>query len=352
MSRYLRSAILASMAAICFALPMSASALQFNAISQVYFFGDSLTDSGFNNFANAIVNPSKAPTFTTYGGYTWAQYVARDVKGFTLPTLFPAPIAGPDTITNNTTPTNGSSGGAVDPVLTGVDFACGGSTTNSTGFGVPWAPSLVQQVTQFLSTQPSTLDPNAVYFIWSGANDVFTTLAQVPAPTELQLLTTVNTAAINIASQVSRLAARGAKRFVVISLPSLGSTPFALQLAQADPTIPGVLKNLSFTFDSMLNTQLGRIIQTQHVKVLYIDVYTLLQSVIATTQAGKPYVINGNSFTFVNYDTPACGSAPGAALSCPSSAPTNYIFADNVHPSGMAHRIISLYVENKILSWA
>lgn len=352
MSRHLRSAVLASMAAVCFSLPMAASALQFSAISQVYFFGDSLTDSGFNNFANAIANPSKAPTFTTYGGYIWSQYVARDIKGFALPTLYPAPLAGPDTITNNTTPTNGPTGGAVVPVLTGVDYACGGSTTNSTGFGVTWAPSLVQQVTHFLSTQPSNLDPNAVYFIWSGANDIFTVLAQPTPPTQLQLLTTVNTAAINIASQVSRLAARGAKRFVVISLPSLGSTPFALQLAQLDPTLPGVLKNLSFTFDSMLNTQLGRIIQTQHVKVLYIDVYTLLQTVISTTQAGRPYVINGNSFQFVNYDSPACGSAPGSSLSCPSSAPTNYIFADDVHPSDMAHRIISLYVENKILSWA
>ncbi len=333
-------------------LPMSASALKFNAISQVYFFGDSLSDSGFNNFINALSIPSKAPTFTTYGGYTWAQYVARDVKGFTLPTLYPAPLAGPDTITNNTTPTNGPSGGAVVPVLTGVDYACGGSTTNSTGFGVPWAPSLVQQVTKFLSDQPSSLDPNAVYFIWSGANDIFTALASIPTPTQLQLLQTVNTAAINIANQVSRLAARGAKRFVVISLPSLGSTPFALELAQADPAIPGTLKNLSFTYDSMINAQLGRIIKTQHVKVLYIDVYTLLDSVIATTKAGKPYVINGMSFKFVNYNTPACGSAPGAALTCPSSAPTDYVFADNVHPSDMAHRIISLYVENQILSWS
>src|SRR5579885_1701411 len=334
-------AVFAGAAALCCGLSGPAQALGFDQISQVYFFGDSLSDSGFNDLIFGASSP-KAPTFVNSGGYTWAQYIARDVKGFTLPVYPSASAPNPqDLITNNTI-----FFGAGDPVvsgtLNGIDYAAAGSTTNSTGNGIA-APSLVQQIAFFLGTHSTPVDPNAVYFIWSGAND-FLVLLSGPTPTQLQLLQTANTAATNIANQVALLSANGAKRIVVITLPNLGLTP--LIVGMNNPTLSANLKTVTFTFNSMLNQKLGKVISQYGTKVLYIDSYDLLNNVISLTESGKPFVVSGQSFQFTNATNALCASA----LTC-FSATNGHIFADPVHPTDMAHRALSLYVEEQILGW-
>lgn len=331
-------------------LPNVGQALPFSEISQVYFFGDSLTDSGFNNNITALNGiPNKAPTFTTFGGYTWAQYVANDIKGFPLP-VGPFPTIH-DLITNNTTPTNPTPVPYVTPDLTGVDYACGGSKTNSIpGFDILWAPSLQQQISHFLATSPQQLDPKALYFIWSGANDILAALTQVPFPTPTQLYQTADTATTNIANVVAQLSARGARRIVVLSLPNVSSTPFVAALTQAsnDSSIVPLTKNLSFIFNSMLNQKLGDVIKRYGVRVLYFDTYSALDIMIANTKAGIPTVVSGVFFYFVNYNIPVCGTV--SALFCPNTS-EGHIFADSVHPTDMAHRALSLEVERQIRLW-
>ncbi len=327
-------------------LAANANALPLSNISQVYFFGDSLTDSGFNNLMTEN-NPGKAPTFTTFGGYTWAQYVARDIKGYTLPTTFPV-TPETDRITNNTTPVNGPTYDTVDPILTGINYACGGSKTNSVPGILPWAPSLHQQVTHFLNTSPARLDPNAVYFIWSGANDILGVLSEPVPPTEAQLLRTVHTASVNIANEVAALSERGAKRFVIFSLPNLGSSPYIATLP--DKSLPAKMKTLSFSFNSMLNMQLGKVIKTHAIKVLYVDAYTLLDNIIASVKSGQPYVVAGQSFRFTNYTDEAC--EPAISMFCDNNGKNTYMFADSVHPTDLSHRLISVYVEDLIRKWA
>lgn len=360
-------ATLAGLAVLCSAMMGSAQAIPLSSISQVYFFGDSLSDSGFNDyFAITPGLPAgKAPTFTTYSGYTWSQYVTRDIKNVVLPEYplgsypFPNP---PDLITNNTTPLSVPGTWPVSGTLTGIDYAAGGSTTDSIGYSLPWAPSLHAQVQNFINTHPAPLDPNAVYFIWSGANDFLYALTQGSLPpqcsnlpadaaVQCQLLTTADNAAKNIASEVALLGQRGAKRVVVLSLPNLGLTPFINSIAQAtsNPALPGSMKTLTFSFNSMLNQRLGAVISTVPVKVLYVDVYRLLDNLVATTKAGKPYVVDGQAFTFTNYTTPACGTV--SAIECPSGTPTGYVFADGLHPTDETHRVLSLEVESLLQRW-
>lgn len=342
-------AVCASALLIGGGISTTANALSYGAISQVYFFGDSLTDSGFNNLWSFPfpLPPGKAPTFTTFGGHTWSQYVARDVKGFVLP-VYPGPNPA-DKITNNSIyPVAGFASGT----LKGVDYAAGGSTTNSTGFVETWAPSLDHQISQYLVTSGNKADPNAVYFIWSGANDLLKLLNATPPANEGQLLAAAQQAAINVALEAGRLSAAGAKRIVVLSLPNIGLTPLisGAAIATHNPTLPASVKTLSFTFNSMLNSQLGLIIKQYKIKVLYIDVYTLLDNVILATQQGRPYVVAGQSFQFVNYTNPACSTVP-TSIYCPSNAPNGYVFADTLHPTDMAHRVLSLWVETKLQAW-
>lgn len=327
----------------------TAQALPFNKISQLYFFGDSLTDSGFNDLYpfSPELPVGKAPTFTTYGGYIWSQYVARDIMGFVLPEGYPSPSS-PDTITNNTTPLIPGTW-PVSGTLDGINYACGGSTTNSVGNNLVWAPSLHNQVSHFLSTAATPLDPEAVFFVWSGANDLLVLLEGATLPTQLQLLQVASTATKNIANEVEELSAHGAKRVVVLSLPNIGFTPLVGKAAAADPTLPASMKTLTFTFNSMLNQELGKVVAKYNTKILYIDVYDILDDVILATKAGKPYVVAGQSFQFVNYTDTACGDVP--SLMCPKDTPEGYIFADDVHPTDMANRLLSLVVETEIKNW-
>jgi outer membrane lipase/esterase len=229
----------------------------------------------------------------------------------------------------------------------------------------------VQQVQQFVQTHP-TLDPNAVYFIWSGANDLLTVLANT-SPTspvlQLLLLQAANTAANNVAQQVALLSAHGAKRVVVLSLPNIGYTPLINDMVTSQlvpASTPGLVKTITFTFNSMLNQQLGSVIANYHTQILYIDVFDILDNVILATKAGQSYLVGGQSFTFVNYNSPVCNyiipPSPGVAAvyvpaidcnmsSSSSDSANGYIFADDVHPTGEAHRLLSLVVEQKLMNW-
>jgi outer membrane lipase/esterase len=345
--------ILVGIFCLGFSLISSVQALPFSRINQIYFFGDSLTDCGFYNALpfEAGFPVGKAPTFTTYGGFTWSQLLAMEIKGFQLPQGYPVPNP-PDMITNNTTPLSPVPGPApVIPDLTGICYAAGGSTTDSIGFGFPWAPSLIAQVNNFLS-QIGTIDPADVIFVWSGANDLLTLLSASPLPSQLQLLMAANNATTNIANEVAILSNRGAKRVVVMALPNIGYTPLILDVASSNPSLPASVKNLTFTFNSMLNQKLGSVILSHpQTKILLIDVYDLLDNVILATQAGQPYVVAGEPFFFVNYTTPACGAVP-SAIFCPPGTPSGYIFADTLHPTGEAHSLLARYVATKILAWA
>lgn len=346
-------------------------ALPFSQISQIYFFGDSLTDSGFNNLITIEAGiPNKAPTFTTYGGYTWAQYLARDIKGYPLP-IAPSPTYDP--LTNNTTPLSLSSNGAVNPVLTGIDYACGGSLTASNQAApITWAPSLVQQINHFLVNSPAQLDPHAIYFIWSGANDLLRLLDQSPSPNQSELRQTAERATINIANQIAMLTNRGAKRIVVMAIPDLGAAPFAKEIATQtnNPSLPASLKNLTLLFNNLLSRRIEEIISQrnkgievlsldQHsqvikewgedIGVLYFNTYSYVNEIFAFARAGLPYTINGQPFYFANISDPVCDRNL-TSLFC-TAVSNNYFFADGVHPTDLAHRALSLAVENSISAW-
>jgi outer membrane lipase/esterase len=345
-------------------------------IKGVYFFGDSLTDGGFNNnlaafpFVFPVPYPAgKAPTFTTYGGYTWAQLIAHDLIGYPLP---PLPYSGSDDITNNMTPTNPPNFVTVIPTLTGVNYASGGSTTDSTGFSLIWAPSLVAQIQQFLSDQGNVLSADDVYFIWAGSNDLLAA-AQVNAPIPAgcppqpldkalacKLKTKAGQVAKTIATQVHILKQHGAKRVVVLKLPNLSSTPYmGLEIVPLYPTLdPAALKagvkNLVFFFNAELNKQLGLVDQSFGTNTMYLDTYTFLDEVIQKANAKQGFIIDGQAFYFDNPTDEACNSTPEtltqSALFCPPSSQTKqgFVFADGLHPSYEAHTALAAYVKKAL----
>ena len=278
--------------ALAFALSAGTASAQF---TNAYIFGDSLSDAG-----------QFGARFTTNPGLTAAMYVGQTYGFLTTP----------------------SSQG-------GTDFAYGGArVTNLPGFppSPPTATAvpIATQVSQLLAKGP--LDPNALYQIQGGANDVFT-LTSNPTLTPAQIQAGVAQAALDLAAQVGRLRAAGAQYIVLQNLPDIGKTPAAAQQGQQ-----AALSAISGLFNSTLNSAVA----AASLQVIQFNTSLLLSEIIA----------NPSLYGFVNATTPVC--ATPSSIQCtpstliPGGNPLTYVFADGVHPTTGADLLLAQAVVSMI----
>lgn len=275
------------------ALAHGSASAQFN---QFFFFGDSLTDAGVYG-ARFTVNP----------GLVWAQDLGSRY-GITV-----------------TPSTQG-----------GVDYAQGGARVTQPSPLIPTgAPqrSMSVQIDELLHATPA-LNPNAVYSVWIGANDILVNVGAAGAGqiTAAQVQANVTAAATDTLAQIARLRDAGAKRVMVFNLPDIGKTPLGL----SSPTAP--FSALSGLFNSTLEAGLTAL----NVDIIPINVFGLFNEIIA----------NPASFGLTNVTTQAC-TVP-SALNCTTAtlvapnAGQTFAFADPVHPTPAGHQIISDYAASII----
>ncbi len=271
--------------------------------SQTIFFGDSLTDSG--HFRPALVQvggPSAAilGRFTTNPGLVWSEYLAEYYGT-----------------------------GAASANQGGTNYAVGGARvgTNSSGALGP-IPAMTAQVTGYLSANGGRADPNALYTVWGGANDLFAITSGGADPT-----TTIGGAVTAQVGIIGALQNAGARYILVPTIPDLGGTPgFRAQGAAA----MAAGTQLSTTY----NTALFGAINSAGLRVIPLDTFTLLREIIASPA----------EYGFANVTGTACNPQITAqSLTCSPlnyatpNAPDTYAFADGVHPSSKAHAILSQY---------
>lgn len=264
-----------------------------------YFFGDSLTDSGYY----APLLPPGTGRFTTNPGPVWAENVAAAFGKTAAP--------------NNAGGTNYAQGGARVTGTPGVGAAPASG-----------AQPIATQITTYLAASGGAVDSRAIHAVWAGANDIFVaaTPGAVADPSAY-----IQTTAGELVAQIGRLSAAGAKYIVVPTVPDIGATPFG---ASTGPTGAAGLTALSSGFNLALQAGLNG----AGLKVIQADVFTLLREVIA----------NPAPYGFTNVTGVACLTTSSlictsAALVAPDAAQT-YLFADGVHPTTGAHRILSDYV--------
>ena len=350
--RFLAAAIAATLLA-----STAASAAQF---SQVIVFGDSLSDAGNISLAS---DPSIQPPleFTTNPGSVIVQNIANHY-GYSLT----ASLAG------------------------GTDYAWGGAGVLTNSPGTPsGVPTITDQVNAYLAA--GSVNSNALYSMWGGANDIFYAATSAGAASTAQALIAQNVAAQiaqlegagytaaqiqaltpSITTQVTalvtqqvlaaagvstlesaaqaqasiiaaaqqevkligQLQAAGVKNMLVFNLPNIGLTPDA---TEEGASAAAALTGLSGLYNGELNAgiqQLGR-------GVIPVNTYALLNELIA----------NPSAYGFTNVTTPACGvgsssvqcGPQGSGLPYTYAPGTNetYLFADGVHPTLAADRLLS-----------
>ena len=273
--------------------------------SNVFFVGDSLSDAG----TYRPLLPPGTGLFTTNPGPIWTQVLATRY-GFV----------------------------AIPATQGGTDFAQGGARVAGLP-GVPDAPPtatalpIASQVAQLVAGGP--LDPNALYFVWGGANDVFFQLGLLEngAITPLQLQANVGTAALAVVQQVGVLQAAGAKNIVVINLPDIGRSPFGAGSGQS-----AQITGLSSLFNATLMSGLDAL----GAPTVRVNIFALFNE----------FLNNPAAFGIANTTTPACGTT--VSLLCTSAnfvapdAAATFTFADAVHPTTAVHAIIAQAVESML----
>ena len=270
-------------------------------------FGDSLSDNGnaFIGTAGAIPAP---PLYTagrfTDGADTSPAGTPGGIWHEVLSGLLGEPVATPF-------------------LAGGSNFAVGGAKILP---GDPVIPSLSQQVALALSASGGHADPNALYVLWGGANDLYGAV-ETPGETAAGVAATETAMNASLVNDVGILAAFGAKKFLLLNLPQLGTTP----RGAADP-LNAAISAASTQFRADLALDAAVLTQTLGVRIAEVDVYGLYQSILA----------NPAAFGYTNVTTPAQGLAVN---------PDQYLFWDlPSHPTTTGHRLIGLAAEAAIES--
>ena len=308
--------------AALFCLSCPALAFPFTALN---VFGDSLADSGnaFFGLQGTITVPPfplipdapyprgpLVPAFTN--GPNWAEVLGAH---FGLP--------------------------VVPSILGGTSFAIGGADTGPLPLVPPnGSPTLLTQFNGPASPPslpffggPAAVDPNALYAIWAGNNDIrraldvyFAVLSSTggDSAAALAAASAVVTAGVgNVASVLAGIAAGGGRHILSLNISDVGLAP---AIDFLPPGTGAVATGLAAGFNAGLAAAINAIETQFLIDIAQVDTFTLLQNIVSAPA----------SFGLSNATDP-CLQIGGAGV---CADPDAFMFWDGIHPTAAGHRII------------
>jgi len=295
------------------ALPAAASA----GYSQLYVLGDSLSDVG-------NVGATHAALVAANGGQP------LPILGLDDPNT-PSPYA-PDRASNGPLWVDVLAGAfgftSTASLYGGTNYAFGGARTDNQLYNplYPEFKGLLQQRDALLAARPA-LDPNALYVVWGGANNLQDILTGRPRAdgTEQSIGKTL----ADLGLIVDSLAAAGARHFLMPNAPDIGLVP---RLIERGPGAAAFGSQLTGLF----NAGLAELIDTRRTAgfdILDFDTAGFLAEVVA----------NPASFGLSNV-TERCYTGDditfnGSGDVCPT--PSSYLFWDGIHPTATGHALLA-----------
>jgi outer membrane lipase/esterase len=244
---------------LCGAMTATAGAASSSPYNGLVVFGDSLSDNGnAGRFSN---------------GPVWVEVIARRI------------------------------GTELEPSRAGgTDYAVGGALTHG-------GPTDVRgQLMTYLSAHDGRTDPETLYIVYGGANDL------LAAGCQSKRDAAARGAAAAIAASVDDLAAAGARHILVPNLPDIGYAPMVRALG---PTCASEARRRTRVFNAALDKRLTRVERKRSITLERLDVFSLADQVMRDPQAAG----------FGNVTQPCInGSCEGA------------LFWDRVHPTSEAHQ--------------
>jgi outer membrane lipase/esterase len=279
----------------CLAFSSSVAHAALPAYDALYVFGDSYSDVGNAYIATSGADPA-APYYAGMfsNGPIWVEHLAGALGLHILPEL-----AG------------------------GTDYAVGGAwvTQPQLAFGQT-IPDVPQQVALYLSQHGGKADPKALYILQGGGNDIIGNLSTSGLTAQglgFQI-------ALGISEGELLLRRAGAKNFLIPNLFNVGLLP----AAQANPSFAAAASTAT---NQSLNTLLALESLLEGVRILRVDVFSLLQSVQT----------DPSHFGFTNVTTP-CLTPPATVC----ADPDHTFFWDTFHPTEFGHAFFAVSAVNAL----
>ena len=322
-------------------------------------FGDSLSDVGTHNvgsIAHLSANTGGGGRWTTNGpsgGEIWTERLAMQL-GMDKPCAAQTGLQPniPDLV-----------GAAITAVPGCYNYAQGGArVTNPLGpnsielqglgqstLGLIAKP-VAQQIAAHLGAVGGRYSGQELVTVMAGVNDVFMELSFLGTPLGARdaagAVANVAQAGVALGQLVkTQIVAKGAKRVLVLNMPDVAGTPFAIRLGTSTVQLMGSMVNA-------FNTQLAA--QLQGVpEVRLVDTYRMSQD----------QALNPAQYGLTNVVDVACGpnslssppTANGTSLVCNASNSlaavdvSRYQFADDVHPTAYGHLLLTQLIIKELL---
>src|SRR5689334_17840959 len=186
---------------------LSSAAYAQSPYSDLFVFGDSLTDPG-----NAFIATSNLPFVPQVPGP--AYFKGRFSNGYNFADDLSLHLFGHVT----------------DPAFGGGhNFAVGGATTGTQNRAAPVPSGMRVQTDTFVrSLGTGNADPNALYLVYGGSNDIFDATSDLSPQNPGDINGLVSGAMGNLAEIIGDLSSHGARHFLIPNIADLGKVPSLL----------------------------------------------------------------------------------------------------------------------------
>lgn len=293
------------------ALPAAASA----GYSQIYVLGDSLSDVG-------NIEAAYAPIVAANGGVPLPILAAPGT---------PSAYA-PNRASNGPIWIDAFAGAfgftSVASLNGGTNYAFGGARTDNQLYNpvIPDFLGLLQQRDALLATRPA-LDPDALYVVWGGANNLQDILTGRPRADGTPQ--SVGQTVADLGLIIDSLAAAGASHFLVPNAPNIGLVP---RLRERGPLAVAYGTQLT----AALNGGLATLIDSRRqagLDILDFDTAGFLTEVVANPASYGLSNVTERCYTGDDLNFNGSGSI--------CADPASYLFWDGIHPTATGHALLA-----------
>lgn len=293
------------------ALPAAASA----GYSQIYVLGDSLSDVG-------NIEAAYAPIVAANGGVPLPILAAPGT---------PSAYA-PNRASNGPIWIDAFAGAfgftSVASLNGGTNYAFGGARTDNQLYNpvIPDFLGLLQQRDALLATRPA-LDPDALYVVWGGANNLQDILTGRPRADGTPQ--SVGQTVADLGLIIDSLAAAGASHFLVPNAPNIGLVPRLRERGQAAVAFGTLLTEA-------LNDGLATLIDSRRqagLDILDFDTAGFLAEVVANPASYGLSNVTERCYTGDDLNFNGSGSI--------CADPASYLFWDGIHPTATGHALLA-----------
>lgn len=285
-------------------------------ISNLFFLGDSLSDSG--NIALATAQRTTPPFDSLVpsapyssgrfsNGPVWAEQLAADLHLSAI-----ASLAG------------------------GTDYAFGGARTGPLpGLPTPVTPTLLDEAQMLLASlgTGASLPADSLFVVWGGGDDIRDTVELAaqrlaagadPQSVRQQVEAILSDSVANLATVITELSAAGAGNLLILNAPDVGLSPEA-----RNNSVAALATANSELFNDLLAAELASLGSSLAGNLQSFDVFDLQHEVVAYPQR----------FGLGNAVDPCIRIQTSVAPFC--SNPESYFFWDGVHPTTAGHAVLA-----------